>query len=1587
MDRRLRFTFSSLMAAVLVAGLMANGLLVVLVEASEDDGPAVTGFVSASNGLPSGESHFSVWFGDINNDTNLDIATAGYFGVKVWTGDGAGTWTLAANGLPDNAYDGGVFLGDINNDGDLDIAATNYAYGSGGVSVWTGDGAGTWTLANTGLPTTSMRTGIFLADVNHDDNLDLAVANDGGGVEVYLGNGAGSWTESSTNLPTTGKYFSVWMDDVNHDNHTDLAVAGAGMHVWLGDGTGGWTEASNGLPWTDQWNSVTLGDLNLDGHLDLVAAMDQDGHGLRAWLGDGTSNWTLASSGLPTTGTYYGVILADMVGDKYPDILTAKYTSGGIQIWKGDGGDSWTDASLGLPTGSVIGVTAGDIDGDGYLDIGAAGEGFGVRVLKNDETAPPLTVEVDEPNGGESWDALTQHYINWTASGGTPPLTIRIEYSVSGLFGPYAEISDDEANDGSYLWTVNNTPSADCYVRVNVTDSTAKTNWDKSNGSFTIIGVETDPPVISDLQPANGSVIGDTTPGIGASYSDASGIDTGSVVLRVDGFDITAQATVTPSDVTYTPSPPLPDGIHDVSLEVRDASLIHNLATESWSFTVDTQPPQIADPRPWKTIISDDSPGIAANYTDPSGVNSSAVTLQLDAVDVTASATVTGTSITYTSAPLTEGPHWVDLDIEDLSSPPNTATESWWFVVDTVPPDITNLQPVNQSIVSDDTPTIGADFSDDSSIFPQNLLLEVDGVDVTNSSTITFSDIAYAPASPLSEGPHTVSLHAGDNSTPMNVAVRAWWFAVDTLPPTITDPQPANQSTIADDTPTISASYGDLSGIDISTVVLEVDSVDVTAQATVEFDRVTYLVPSPMADGPHDVYVEVLDNSSPANVAKKMWLFTIDTSIIDPDPPTISDLQPADLSIVSDSTPGIGASYTDVSGIDTASVLLRVDGFDVTAQATVTLLDVTYTPSSPLSEGVHSVYLEVADDSPGQNIATETWSFTVDTVEPSISNLQPSDQSVISDSTPAIGASYGDDSGIDLASVVLLVDSIDVTASAAVGVNQVVYVPSSLSEGIHDVYLEVKDQATPQNTATMTWWFTVDTLPPVISNAQPAHMSTIPDTTPTIGVSFNDATGIDLSSVRVVVDAVDVTGSATVTSGGATYVPIAPLTNGIHTVHVEVSDTSSPQNPAEENWYFTIDTTMLDVTPPEIAGAQPVDGSTVSDSTPVIGATYSDENGIDEGSVVLEVDSVDISSLATVTSSGVTYTPMAPLSEGTHTVLLEVEDDSSNRNKATETWWFTVDTVTPAITDLQPIDLATIGETKPLVSASYTDDSGIDVSSVTLKVDSVDVTASATVTANSMSYTPASALSEGTHNVYLEVKDQSTPQNVATVTWQFTVDTSPPTISNMLPVNGSTLSDNTPTISATYSDASGIDTTSVALKLASADVTGSAVVTGSAITLTFLMPLEDGTYTVYLEVEDLVDPPNRAVVAWVFTVAVAQDDTDHDGLPDDWEGENFGDLSQGADDDPDSDGLSNLQEYSIETDPNDADTDGDGIRDGNDPNPLVAEEGGGFEDALFWAALIALLAITTLLILLMFWRKKEPPQEETEDEADEDVED
>ena len=72
-------------------------------------------------------------------------------------------------------------------------------------------------------------------------------------------------------------------------------------------------------------------------------------------------------------------------------------------------------------------------------------------------------------------------------------------------------------------------------------------------------------------------------------------------------------------------------------------------------------------------------------------------------------------------------------------------------------------------------------------------------------------------------------------------------------------------------------------------------------------------------------------------------------------------------------------------------------------------------------------------------------------------------------------------------------------------------------------------------------------------------------------------------------------------------------------------------------------------------------------------------------------------------------------------------------------------------------------------------------------------------------------------------------------------------------------------------------------------------------------------------------------------------DTDADGLPDRWEFEHYGDTTTAAPaSDEEPDGLTNLDEYPLGTDPLDADTDGDGLEDGAEANthltdPLVSD--------------------------------------------------
>jgi len=137
-----------------------------------------------------------------------------------------------------------------------------------------------------------------------------------------------------------------------------------------------WTLASIGLPTTGSHTGIAFGDINHDGKLDIVSALDTE-NGLRVWFGNGNGEWEDNSGNLPTKGKYYGLALGDLNHDGNLDLVAGTENSG-IQAWWGNGLKTWTSCSTGLPTsGRFYDVALADFDRDGDLDIVATHGNYG----------------------------------------------------------------------------------------------------------------------------------------------------------------------------------------------------------------------------------------------------------------------------------------------------------------------------------------------------------------------------------------------------------------------------------------------------------------------------------------------------------------------------------------------------------------------------------------------------------------------------------------------------------------------------------------------------------------------------------------------------------------------------------------------------------------------------------------------------------------------------------------------------------------------------------------------------------------------------------------------------------------------------------------------------------------------------------------------------------------------------------------------------------------------------------------------------------------------------------------------------------
>lgn len=217
----------------------------------------------------------------------------------------------------------------------------------------------------------------------------------------------------------------------------------------------------------------------------------------------------------------------------------------------------------------------------------------------------------------------------------------------------------------------------------------------------------------------------------------------------------------------------------------------------------------------------------------------------------------------------------------------------------------------------------------------------------------------------------------------------------------------------------------------------------------------------------------------------------------------------------------------------------------------------------PMADGVHNVTITVKDGqwkpaTPDQNTTTFSWSFFIDNTLPTITS--PAICGTITESaSPTLSFGYSDASGIDSASVVMYIDDVQAAAAAVyAGAAEAVYTPAGLSDGVHKVKLNIRDNG--GNPATSTCSFTVDTQPPVIGDISPAEGEKVGTGSPLINVAWSDAgAGVDQYTAHLELDGVDVSGGAALGQYGLTY-QASGLSLGTHTLSVYVKDKTGKQS-------------------------------------------------------------------------------------------------------------------------------------------------------------------------------------------------------------------------------------------------------------------------------------------------------------------------------------------------------------------------------------------------------------------------------------------
>ena len=189
---------------------------------------------------------------------------------------------------------------------------------------------------------------------------------------------------------------------------------------------------------------------------------------------------------------------------------------------------------------------------------------------------------------------------------------------------------------------------------------------------------------------------------------------------------------------------------------------------------------------------------------------------------------------------------------------------------------------------------------------------------------------------------------------------------------------------------------------------------------------------------------------------------------------------------------------------------------------------------------------------------------------------------------------------------------------------------------------------------------------------------------------------------------------AIITAPGATSFN---LSGGYYNVQVEATNTAGTVGTADGSDLTGLRLVVKERVAPVITILSPSPGAFVGNSNQPVVFTLVDESGgsgINIASLVVVSDGAAVASnaiKATAITNGysVTYTPPVALSDGNHTVVVNVSDNDGNAAEEKSTT-FTVDTVPPSLNITSPVDGSVVASASLNVSGTTNDATSSPVS-------------------------------------------------------------------------------------------------------------------------------------------------------------------------------------------------------------------------------------------------------------------------------------